>query len=263
MLHGLDLFSGIGGISIGLKNWVKPVAYCEIERYAQSVLLSRIADGQLHRAPIWDDVTSLTSSMLPSVDIIYGGFPCQDISFAGLGAGLGGERSGLFHHIARLTEELSPKFVFLENVPAIRSRGLSEVAQTFTEIGYDCRWTCISAAFIGAPHKRERWFLLAHANGNVNRSEKSRSDSIQTSVESFLRPDNSTAGQLDRTSSGFWGNAAKQYDAQLKADFWKTEPGMVRMVNGLPQIMDRNKSLGNAVVPQQVEAAFRILIGGI
>ena len=170
MLYGLDLFSGIGGIGLGLKQWVQTIAYCERDRYAQSVLISRMESGELHRAPIWDDVQTLTGSMLPPIDIIFGGFPCQDISVAGAGAGLEGKRSGLFYEIIRLTKEANPAFVFLENVPAIRTRGLREVIRAFTEIGYDCRWTCLSAASIGALHKRERWFLLAHTDSN--RSEK-------------------------------------------------------------------------------------------
>jgi hypothetical protein len=97
-VNGLDLFSGIGGITLALSPWVRPVAYCENDRYAQAILLSRQASGDLPIAPIWDDIRTLTYSILPvvKIDIIYGGFPCQDISVAGLGAGLEGKRSGLF-----------------------------------------------------------------------------------------------------------------------------------------------------------------------
>lgn len=161
-MSGLDLFSGIGGLTIALAPWVQPVAYCENDRHAQAVLFSRMAAGDLPVQPIWDDVRSLVGGMLPGVDIIYGGFPCQDISVAGTGAGLGGERSGLFFEIARLVGELRPAFVFLENVPAITVRGLDRVLMAFTSLGYDCRWTIVSAAEVGAPHLRERWFLLAH-----------------------------------------------------------------------------------------------------
>lgn len=165
MLNGLDLFSGIGGLSLALRPWAKPVAYCERERYAQAVLLQRIETGALFNAPIWDDVRTLRGAMLERVDILYGGFPCQDISAAGLGKGLGGERSGLVREIYRLTGECRPAFVFLENVPAIRTRGLIDLVRTFTDLGYDCRWTCVSAEEVGAPHLRKRWFLLAHAHG--------------------------------------------------------------------------------------------------
>lgn len=166
MLNGLDLFSGIGGISLALRPWVRTIAYCENDRYCQAVLLSRQSMGELDRAPIWDDVRTLGRGVLSSVriDIIFGGFPCQDISAAGKGAGIvAGERSSLFVEILRLTKEIRPAFVFLENVPAIRTRGLGRVVSGLAGVGYDCRWTTVSAAEVGAPHLRKRWFLLAHA----------------------------------------------------------------------------------------------------
>jgi DNA (cytosine-5)-methyltransferase 1 len=162
MLIGLDLFSGYGGISLGLVEWVRPALYCEIERYPQSILLSRMADGQLARAPIWDDIRTLSGrGWRGAIDIVYGGFPCQDISVAGTGRGLDGDRSGLFFEVMRLAEEIEPTFVFLENVPAIRTRGLERVVGEFSRLGYDCRWRTLSAHAVGAPHFRNRWFLLA------------------------------------------------------------------------------------------------------
>src|SRR4051812_38162099 len=101
-MNGLDLFSGIGGLGLALADWVTPVAYCENDRYAQSVLLSRMASGELLLAPIWDDVRTLTGQQLPRIDCLYGGFPCQDLSAAGAGRGLAGERSGLYWQIERL-----------------------------------------------------------------------------------------------------------------------------------------------------------------
>jgi DNA (cytosine-5)-methyltransferase 1 len=164
VLNGLDCFSGIGGITLALKEWVTPVAYCEINPYARAVLVSRMSDGQLPTAPIWDDVTTLHGDMLPvKPDIIYGGFPCQDISVAGRGAGLEGKRSGLFYEVARLVGEIRPAFVFLENVPAITGRGLGDVVGELARLWYDCRWGILSASDMGAPHRRDRWWLLAHA----------------------------------------------------------------------------------------------------
>lgn len=163
-LYGLDLFSGIGGNTLGLRDWIKTVAYCEQDKYAQSVLLSRMADGSIEPAPIWDDVVTLKGTDLEHpIDIIIAGFPCQDISCANRkGAGiLGGKRSGLFFEIMRLAQEVKPTFIFLENVPAIRTRGLDTVLKELDDSGYDCRWCMLSAAEVGAPHKRERWFALA------------------------------------------------------------------------------------------------------
>jgi len=169
-MYGLSLFSGIGGIDVALSEYVSPVAYCEIDKYCQSVLLQRMSEGNLPKAPIWEDVRTLPIEELPPIDIIYGGFPCQDISVAGAGKGLEGERSGLFFEIMRLVREAKPTFVFLENVPAIRTRGLDRVLQEFTKERYDCRWTMLSAAEVGARHKRERWFLLANSKGAGTRT---------------------------------------------------------------------------------------------
>ncbi len=164
-MNGLSLFSGIGGLDVALSEWVRPVVYCEIDPYCQGVLLSRMVSGDLPEAPIWDDIKTLRiQSPDNSINILYGGFPCQDISIAGNGKGLAGERSGLFFEIVRLAEEIKPKFIFLENVPAITSRGGLQVVKEIAEMGYDCRWCVISAASIGALHKRERFFLLGHAN---------------------------------------------------------------------------------------------------
>ena len=163
-MNGLDLFSGIGGLTKALEGYVRPVAYCENDRYAQSILLSRMWNGDIPKAPIWDDVRTLRKQELEQLpEIIYGGFPCQDISVAGRGAGLAGERSGLFFEIVRLIGDLQPRFVFLENVAAITVRGAERVVGELCRLGYDCRWGILSAADVGANHRRERWWLLAHA----------------------------------------------------------------------------------------------------
>jgi len=165
-INGLDLFSGIGGNTLALRDYIKTVAYCEADRHAQSVLLSRMGDGSIEPAPIWDDVTTLSGPMFDHpIDIIIGGFPCQDISVAGNGSGLDGKRSGLVFEIFRLVGEIKPAFVFLENVSAIRTRGGERVVKELAGLGYDCRWDMLSAFDVGAPHKRERWFLLGYANG--------------------------------------------------------------------------------------------------
>jgi DNA (cytosine-5)-methyltransferase 1 len=162
-VNGLDLFSGIGGITKALEGYVRPVAYCENDRYAIGVLLSRMSSGDLPVAPVWDDVRTLQSGLLPPIDIIYGGFPCQDISVAGKQVGLEGKRSGLFSEICRLAKETKAEWIFLENVSNIRTKGLGAVLKALAEIGYDCRYGMLSAADVGANHKRERWFLLAHS----------------------------------------------------------------------------------------------------
>lgn len=242
MLNGLDLFSGIGGISLALRPWVKPIAYCENDRYAQCVLLSRMASGELPEAPIWDDVRTLTMGVLgnagASVDIISGGFPCQDISVAGAGAGLGGDRSGLVEEIFRLSSELRPNFIFMENVPAITFRGLGSIVSRLASMGYDCRWTVLSAGEIGAVHLRERWWILAHANRD-GRKTRDQGHARRLSIMPSFSPKRRTT----------W---APNGDLTPRVD---------RIGNGLPARVDRGHALGNAVCPQAAREAFKRLMG--
>lgn len=266
-MNGLDLFSGIGGLSLALKPWVRTVSYCEHDRYAQAVLLSRMQDGSLDVAPIWDDVRTLCRKHLDvSIDIIFGGFPCQDISVAGRGAGLVGERSGLYTHIERLVEETKPTFVFLENVPAIRTRGLGRVVWGLSSLGYDCRWTVVSAASVGAPHKRDRWFLLAYADSKNIREQQgwgSGSD-WEREVQSGLNGSKESLANACRARLE-GNNWQKPGYSKLTESFgkkwWKVEPDVGRVVDELPYRVDRIKCLGNAVVPLQAQTAFQILAG--
>lgn len=278
MLSGLDLFSGIGGLTIALKEWVIPVAYCENERYAIGVLLSRMSEGKLPFAPIWDDVRTLKGSRLHGlVDIVYGGFPCQDISVAGTGKGLGGERSGLFYEIVRLVDEIRPKFIFLENVPAIRTRGADKVVGELARLRYDARWITLSASEVGANHKRERWWLLAHTmRGQQWRKEwesKAEAYALANSIgdgrgevgprESPASSEtlaNATTSQLYDAGEGI---AEERRTAERSAvkSWWSVEPNVGRVVNGLPRRVDRIKCLGNAVVPEQAKEAFKRLMG--
>lgn len=238
-MNGLDLFSGIGGISLALSDYVKTVAYCEIERYCQAVLLSRMHTGELENAPIWDNITTLDSRELPKIDIITAGFPCQDISCAGLGKGLEGKRSGLFFEIVRLAKEIKPKFIFLENVPAITSRGGLQVIKEIASLGYDCRWCIISAQSVGAMHKRERWFLLANSTSKSS--------------------DGYTIGEEETHSLSSYSSLNWPFESR---EHWqKTVSEMGKCSDGIPNHTHRLRALGNAVVPEQVRQAFIILVG--
>lgn len=161
-----SLFSGIGGLELGLE-WagLGPVLW-QVERdpYCQRVLAKHWPNAER-----FDDVRTVGASVLRPVDVICGGFPCQDISFAGAGAGIAGARSGLWFEYARIVRELRPRFVVVENVAALLSRGMGEVLGSLASLGYDARWDCISAASVGAPHLRERIFIVAHAR--IVRSE--------------------------------------------------------------------------------------------
>jgi DNA (cytosine-5)-methyltransferase 1 len=159
----LDLFSGIGGFSIGLeKVGFETVAFCEIEPYCQAVIRKHWPD-----TPIYNDVRSVNADRLAAdghdgIDVITAGFPCQDISIAGHGAGLDGERSGLWSEVARIVGEIRPRWVMLENVAALLGRGMGRVIGDLAAIGYDAQWEVISASAVGAPHRRQRVWIVAH-----------------------------------------------------------------------------------------------------
>jgi len=240
VLNGLDLFSGIGGLTIALNEWVRPIAYCEIDTYCQGVLLSRMADNDIAAAPIWDDITTLAGvDFTWPIDIIYGGFPCQDISIAGHGKGLAGERSGLFFEMLRLSKEIRPQYLFIENVPGITSNDGVRVVKEIAELGYDCRW-CIISADKFVDQKRERWFLLAKSRSV--RCNKGASERIQPVRQTSINeePSNYKLQDMER-----WGAFARS----------------VRKDHGIPSRVDRLRALGNAVVAEQAKEAFKILMG--
>jgi DNA (cytosine-5)-methyltransferase 1 len=157
-----SLFAGIGGFDLGFERaGMECIWQVEINDYAQKVLAKHWP--KVHREA---DIKTVGKHNLECVDVICGGFPCQDISYAGRGAGLDGERSGLFFEAIRVVRELQPRVVVLENVAALLTRGLDRVLGTLAEIGYDAEWHCIPAAYVGAPHIRDRVFVLAYASGD-------------------------------------------------------------------------------------------------
>ena len=160
-LKVLDLFSGIGGFSLGLERTegFETVAFCEIDKHCQKVLKKHWPD-----VPTFDDVTKLKGKNFKNIDVICGGFPCQDISIAGKKEGLKGERSGLWSEFKRLIKEVKPQYAIIENVANLRNKGLNQVLKDLWSIGYDCEWHIISASSIGAPHLRERVWIVAHPN---------------------------------------------------------------------------------------------------
>lgn len=195
----LDLFSGIGGFSLGLERaGMTTVAFCEIDPYCRAVLRKHWPD-----VPCYDDVQTLTAERLAAdgigVDLICGGFPCQDISFAGLGEGLEGARSGLWFEYARLIGELRPDYVVVENVAALLSRGLAEVLGTLAALGYDAEWHCIPASALGAYHRRDRVWIVAYPNGQPVRMQRSGSSGTtgrngRTAREQRVRVDPAAGG---------------------------------------------------------------------
>jgi DNA (cytosine-5)-methyltransferase 1 len=164
-MNELALFAGAGGGILGgkLLGW-RTVCAVEWEPYPASVLCARQNDGLLPPFPIWDDVQTFDGKPWRGiVDVVSGGFPCQDISAAGKGAGIDGERSGMWGEMARIVHEVRPKYVFVENSPMLTSRGLGRVLGDLASMGFDARWGVLGANAVGAPHQRERiWICCSH-----------------------------------------------------------------------------------------------------
>jgi DNA (cytosine-5)-methyltransferase 1 len=276
----LDLFSGIGGFSLGLERaGFETVAFCEVDKKCHQVLKKHWPN-----VPIFDDVQTLNGDDIgQSVDVICGGFPCQDISLAGKGAGLEGKRSGLWWEFHRLIKEIKPKWAIIENVSALRGRGLDQVLRSLAEIGYDAEWHCIPASAVGAPHRRDRIWIVAYANSDDGRTW-SGSKSLdgqawmelgsgsqgffeRETLQAVANADNKRsqgrlywwANQKRESELGYLGRCSTVHGQSIK-DQWSTEPDVGRVANGIPNRVDRLKQLGNAVVPQIPELIGRAII---
>jgi DNA (cytosine-5)-methyltransferase 1 len=162
-MNELALFAGAGGGILGgkLLGW-RTVCAVEWDGYARDVLVARQNDGCLAPFPIWDDIQTFDGRRWRGrVDVVSGGFPCQDISAAGKGAGIEGEKSGMWKHMARIIGEVRPQYAFVENSPLLMGRGLSTVLSDLAEMGYDAKWGIVGAHHASAPHKRDRIWILA------------------------------------------------------------------------------------------------------
>ena len=235
----LDLFSGIGGFSLAAK-WVwgenlDIVGFCEIDDYCEKVLNKNFPMVKVHK-----DIKELNGKKIKEIDIITGGFPCQDISCAGNGEGIEGERSGLWSEMFRIIGEIRPRFVIIENVPMLTIRGGVRVISDLAKIGYDSEWQTISAKSVGAWHKRDRIWIIAYSNSdrlqgwNIKNQEPSNKGK---SKESNLE-------KLDCTK-------------QWRQENLFSESLFCRKINGLSYGVDRLKGLGNAIVPQVAEVIMK------
>lgn len=173
-MNELALFAGAGGGILGghLLGW-RTVCAVERDAYAAQVLAARQNDRTLRPFPIWSDVCSFDGRPWRGlVDVVSGGFPCQDISAAGRGAGLAGARSGLWSQMARIVAEVRPRFVYVENSPILTSRGLGTVLGDLAALGFDAKWGVVSAADTGAQHLRERIWIVAYAECTERRPQR-------------------------------------------------------------------------------------------
>ncbi len=351
-----SLFAGIGGMDLGLERAGMECRWqVEIKPFPRRVLakhwpaVKRYED--VRHVYLFDPEGWRFIDVPDPIDVLCGGFPCQDISHAGKGIGIIGERSGLWSEFARLVAELRPSVVFAENVPALRNRGLALVLQDLWSLGYDAEWNCIPASAFGAPHERDRIWIVAYAAGLFGEAVVGRepdgtlsadgidadafgeryerdSDADERSPSAGLYratadadgtrqlqpegrigdigrrsgnsaeiPDSMRSGRAGEGSigpgeteaSGAFGEPVRstllrggevdadddgagcqeqrsafadgaEQSAPERCDWWAVEPGVVRMVHGVPNRVDRLTGLGNAVVPQVAEWIGRRII---
>lgn len=260
-----DLFAGIGGFRLGLETagfefkWA-----CEIDPYCRKVYLKHWPGTD----PFYEDIREVHDA--PEVDLLCGGFPCQDVSLAGKRAGITGERSGLWSEFARLIGEVRPRYALIENVPGLLVRGLERVLFDLSEIGYDAEWHSIPAAAFGAPHIRDRVWIIAYATGDEDRKDRSSNGSDDVADASSIRrkerrglfsrlhqqtPENGSVESVrdrNRWASGQWaveprlGELVDGLSPELAGRF-------IRVAKGCPDRSSKLRALGNAVVPQVVE----------
>lgn len=228
MFRVLDLFSGIGGFSLGLERaGFETVAFCEQDGFA-----CRVLRKHWPTVPIFEDVRTLSRKRLKShgiePEIICGGFPCQDISSAGKGAGLAGKRSGLWSEFHRLIREIRPSYAIVENVPALRSRGLDRVLGDLASIGYDTRWECLPASAFGALHRRDRIWIVAYPH----RDGRDLELCLEAPGRADLGDRGPVGGQAQR--AGFRVVRSPEADGASQAS-----PRVCRVSDGLPYHVDR------------------------
>lgn len=290
----VDLFSGIGGFALGLERaGVQTVAFCDNNPKCIHLLRHHWPD-----ALFFDDVSTMSAadvSCRPRV--ISGGFPCQDVSLAGPGGGLEGARSGLWREYARLIRDLRPDYVIVENVSALLGRGFGDVLGDLAALGFDAWWDCIPASAIGAPHRRDRVWLVAYPRGVQHEgfgdafrgkiaaglheaclanSSRPMRDGGWPIAEEGGRSESADRGETlaDSISDDVEGLIASLADPEewggqvggppgSRRDglgWWSVEPDVGRVANGVPARVDRLHGLGNAIVPQIAEIIARAII---
>jgi len=290
-----SLFSGIGGIELGFEQaGFETEWFVECEPYAQTILRKHFPN-----TTIYDDVTNLDFKTIPQVDILTGGFPCQDISNAGKRVGIEGSRSSLWKYYFEAIRTIRPRIAFIENVSALLNRGLDVVLADLAEIGYDAEWYCVPASAVGANHQRDRIFIIAYPhiqrwnNRGNNRKERQVQDDKEWNSEKnkserhrwghrtwkispdVAHPENN--GFNGRRSGKNFSNKDRQFLYNKEGDrrkiqcktegclcdndkgIWSVEPDVGRVAHGISQRVDRIKCLGNAVVPQVAEVFARAI----
>lgn len=300
-MNELALFAGAGGgvLASYLLGW-RTVCAVERDAYAAQVLAQRQNDGILEAFPIWSDITTFDGKPWQGiVDVISGGFPCQDISSAGKGAGIEGERSGLWTEMARIIGEVRPSYVFVENSPMLVSRGLTRIISDLAKMGYDAQWVRFSASNFGAPHIRDRIWIVANpqsieckTNGlsigmqqekslsGINGKDVANPKSIR--LEQAWKCKSSSEKRLtgcghelsdsncerckqveqrvfSRTQSERASDSSQYSSFTRGWEWWAIEPELGRVADGVANRVDRLKAIGNGQVSIVAKSAFEFL----
>jgi DNA (cytosine-5)-methyltransferase 1 len=273
-----SLFAGIGGIDLGLERAGWSCRWqVEWDPFCQHVLAHHWPD-----VPRYGDITAVDWATVEPVDLIAGGFPCQPWSMAGKRRGTEDDR-WLWPEFERTIRELGPRYVLVENVPGLLAGrgGMGAVLGGLASLGYDAEWDCIPASAVGAPHRRDRVWIVAHAyrggrgevrqpgdGGTLGGWRDDPADAPATEDGSFVadadQPGSQGHGRLDREWDGAGERPAGESGGAVN-DFWRIEPDVGRVAHGVPARVDRLRALGNAVVPQVVEMIGRRLaayVGG-
>lgn len=275
MFSVLDLFSGIGGFSLGLERTggFRTVAFCEIDPFARRVLAKHWPG-----VPILEDVATAD---FPAADVVVGGFPCQDISRAGNRAGLSGERSGLYRELVRAVRVVRPRHTIVENVAALLDDGMGTVLGDLAEGGACIEWDCVPAQALGACHERDRVWIVAHDPDAYDQGQHARAERAEVGAASEPRVPDSFARIRDEACR----NAADPYGARLAfgqsvegdareecqaaernacedvgQSLWPDEPALLGVDDGIPHRVDRTRALGNTLVPQIPELIGRAIL---
>jgi DNA (cytosine-5)-methyltransferase 1 len=271
-LRTLSLFSGIGGLELGLERTggFSTVAFCEIDKHCHKVL-----NKNWPEVPIFTDVNKLSKSDIPEgVDIITGGFPCTDVSYAGNEKGFFDEngnrtRSGLWKEYARIIDEFKPKFCIIENVGHLRKNGLGIVLADLARIGYDAEWHTITAASVGYPHQRERLFIISYPcsqrfDGRIGEGRYLQTDEERENQETYSKGKEckSELSEIRKIlSRGAFDHLRSTYP-----DERAVVSSVRRVIDGIPSKLDENrrkqrvKQIGNAVVPRIAEILGRAIL---
>jgi DNA (cytosine-5)-methyltransferase 1 len=266
-MNELALFAGAGGGILGgkLLGW-RTVCAVERDAYCAAVLAQRQNDGCLEPFPIWSDVETFDGRPWRGiVDVVSGGFPCQDISCAGKGSGIDGAKSGLWREMARIIGEVRPRFVFVENSPLLVGRGLTRVLGDLASMGYDARWGIVGADDCGAPHRRKRIWIVANTESIGCQTTNGCSTEISGPELGGQKMCNTNGPRLEIDQPR---QDSDQQPTVERTGWWDIDPadepgavesGMGRVAHGISARLDKLKALGNAQVPIVAATAWRTL----